>query len=89
MYVWIARNEEYEDDDKNYYEIHLRKPVLCPLGWWQRTGGDEAWVVPTLCPTHFEPMTGIKLKPGDCKRLLWRSPLLPVPKRKKAAAKKG
>jgi hypothetical protein len=86
IYVWVARCKDEMSDDRNLYKLYASKPQMFPDGVWLEKK-EESLLVPCLCPKMFEPMTGIKLKPGECKRFLWRSPLLPVPKKK--AAKKG
>ena len=60
--VYVSR----ETQDTKDYSMWLKKPCLDAFGWFEsETNGD---FLGEFCATHFERITGIKLKPGECKR---------------------
>ena len=70
-WFWVSRN----DDDSNSINIHIRaqKPKRdsdCPKNWdifftpGSYTEGDLE-----VCRKYFEQFTGIKLKPGERKKI--------------------
>lgn len=86
IYVWVTLSKRKYFEPR--YRIYLGEPTSEGGGRWFITKEQDR-IHGSHCRSSFERLTGIKLKPGECKRFLWRSPLLPVPKRKKAAVKKG
>lgn len=78
-YVWVSRDTE---EFYGRYDIYRDKPLRNESGWFEaRTEGS--WIVGSMCPTGFEEMAGIKLRPGTCRRFLWRSPLVQIKRKAK------
>lgn len=70
-FVWVTRDTLYG----GAYGLWLTKPKKDWLGSWI-AGLTGAFLVDELCPEHFELLTGLALKPGECRRVAWRSPFL-------------
>ena len=68
--VWVCRNGDV--GRHSLYEVYYRKPPMdrydkeCKRWHDLRTGRASSLQIPVaVCPSAFERLTGIKLKPGE------------------------